>query len=88
LGGQQVPAVILGDLNVNLLECNSEQKAVERYLIKEKGYTQLIKDFTTHYCSLTDHIYTKVVHLVESPGTLESYYSDHKPIFLCFYSKV
>ena len=50
-----IPVVILGDFNVNLLEKNSEQNALTRCLIEERGYTQLIKQYTTDYYSLIDH---------------------------------
>ena len=80
----ETSVVILGDFNINLLEPSSEQKAIQRYMIEEKGYTQLIKQFTTDYKTQIDHIYTNIPHLVQSSGTLESYYSDHKPIFVCF----
>lgn len=77
-----IPVVLLGDFNVNLLEQSSEQTALTRSLIAKRGYTQLIKQYTTDYRSLIDHIYTNVPHLVESSGVLESYYSDHKPVFI------
>ena len=84
LHGRKVPTVLLGDFNVNLVGLNSEKTALERNLIENRGYTQLIKNFTTDYQSTIDHIYTNLIDLVESCGTLESYYSDHKPIFVCF----
>ena len=79
----QTPVIILGDFNVNFMETTSEQKALVGYMIKQKGYTQLIKQFTTDYKTQIDHIYTNIPHQVQSSGTLESYYSDHKPIFAC-----
>ena len=79
----QSSVVILGDFNINLLEPSSEQQAIQRYMIEEKGYTQLIKQFTTDYKTQIDHIYTNIPRQVQSSGTLESYYSDHKPIFVC-----
>lgn len=77
-----VPTLVLGDFNINLLEDTSEKKALSKYLIEEKGYTQLMTQFTTDYRTLIDHIYTNVPHLVTSSGVLESYFSDHKPIFV------
>lgn len=35
-----VPTLVLGDFNINLLEDTSEKKALSKYLIEEKGYTQ------------------------------------------------
>ena len=67
-----IPVVLLGDFNVNLMEQTIEQKALTKCLIKERGYTQLINQYTTDYHTLMDHIYTNIPHLVKSAGTLES----------------
>ena len=77
----QTPVIIVGDFNVNLLETSSEQKALVRYMIEQKGYTQLLKQFTTDYKTQIHHIYiyihTNIPHQVQSSGVLELYYSDH-----------
>ena len=75
--------VFIGDFNVDLLETSSDNNKLTRYMIQQKGYTQLIKEHTTDYQSLIDHIYTNVPQLVITSGVLESYHSDHKPIFIC-----
>jgi len=77
-----IPTVLLGDFNIDLMQENSEQKALKKYLISDKGYTQLINQFTTDYRTQIDHVYTNVPQFVQSAGTLESYYSDHKPIYV------
>ena len=77
-----ISTVLLGDFNINLLQDGAEQKALKAFLITNKGYKQLINQYTTDYRTQIDHIYTNVPHLVQSAGTLESYYSDHKPIFM------
>lgn len=77
-----IPLVILGDFNINLMENNSEQKSLLKYMITGKGYSQLINQYTTDYRTQIDHIYTNIQQYVKSKGTLESYYSDHKPIFI------
>ena len=82
LTNPDISVVLLGDFNVNLLEKASEQKAQTRCLVEERGYTQLIKQYTTDYRSLIDHIYTNIPHFVKSSVVLESYYSDHKPLFI------
>lgn len=82
LTNPDIPVVLLGDFNVNILEKASEQKALTRCLVEEIGYTQLIKQYTADHCSLLDHIYTNIPHFVKSSGVLESYYSDHKPLFI------
>ena len=46
LTSPEIPVVLLGDFNVNLLEKTFEQKALTRCLVEEKGYTQLIKQYT------------------------------------------
>ena len=77
-----IPTILLGDFNVNLMEESAEQKALKKSLVTDRGYTQLIEQYTTDYCTQIDHIYTNVPQLIQSAGTLESYYSDHKPIFI------
>ena len=77
-----IPTILLGDFNVNLMEVSAEQKALKKSLITDRGYTQLIDQYTTDYRTHLDHIYTNVPQLIQSAGTLESYYSDHKPIFI------
>ena len=66
----QTPVIILGDFNVNLMETSSEQKALVRYMIEQKGYTQLIQQFTTEYKTQIDHIYTYIPQQFQSPGAL------------------
>ena len=69
-----IPVVLLGDFNVNLMEQTTEKKALTKCLIEERGYTQLINQYTTDYHTLIDHIYTNIPHLVKSAGTLISLY--------------
>ena len=64
------------------MQANTEQKALTKYLITDKGYTELINQYTTDYCTQIDHVYTNVPQCVQSAGTLEYYYSDHKPIYI------
>jgi len=77
------PVVILGDFNVNLLEESSSKKKLQKYFQQQRQFTQIISQCTTDYHSLLDHIYTSIPAQVEHLGTLESYFSDHKPIFIC-----
>ena len=77
-----IPTILLGDFNVNLMQASSEERALKNSLLRNRRYTQLIKEYTTDYRTQIDHVYTNVPHLVQSAGTLESYYSDHKPIFV------
>ena len=34
-----IPTVLLGDFNIDLMQANTEQKALTKYLITDKGYT-------------------------------------------------
>ena len=78
------PIVIPGDFNVNLLEPSAEQNHLTSYMRGYRGYTELINKYTTDYFTQIDHIYANVPQLVSSFGVLESYYSDHKPVYVCF----
>ena len=74
--------VLLGDFNINLMQETAEQRALRAFLITNRGYTQLINQYTTDYRTQIDHIYTNIPQHLQSAGTLESYYSDHKPIYI------
>ena len=76
------PVIILGDFNVNLFENAFDKNALSKYLIEEKQYVQLINQVTSDYKTQIDHIYTNIPERVKSSGVLESYFSDHKPIFV------
>ena len=73
--------IFIGDFNVNIKSTSADQKALLNYFITE-GYTQLINEYTTDYKSIIDHIYTNIPSPNVLSGVLESYYSDHKPIFM------
>ena len=81
LNDPNIPVVILGDFNVNLYENASDRNTLCKYLIDEKQYVQLINQVTTDYKTEIDHIYTNIPERVKISGVLESYFSDHKPIF-------
>jgi len=65
-----LPTVLLGDFNIDLMQANTEQKALMKYLITGKGYTQLINQYlitgkgyaqlinqyTTDYCTQINHV--------------------------------
>ena len=51
------------------------------FLIPDSGFRVL--GLPTDYKTQIDHMYTNIPHQVQSSGTLESYDSDHKPIFVC-----
>ena len=77
-----IPTILLGDFNINLMQESGEQKALKAYLITNRGYTQLTNQYTTDYRSQIDHIYTNIPQHVQSAGTLDSYYSDNKLIYI------
>lgn len=65
-------------------QCSSECKTLMNCLINERKYIQLLEQYTTDYRTQIDHIYTNVPNNVHSAGVLESYYSDHKAVYVCF----
>ena len=74
--------IFIGDFNVNIRESSPDTKKLLDYFLSEKKYTQLIQQYTTDYKSTLDHIYTNIPLNTVYSGVLESYYSDHKPIFI------
>ena len=76
------PVIILGDFNINFMENASDKNSICKYLIEEKQYVQLINQITTDYKTQIDHINTNVPERVKNSGVLESYFSDHKLIFV------
>ena len=48
------------------MQKNTEQKSLTKYLITDKGYTQLINQYTTDYHTQIDHVYTNVPQCVQS----------------------
>ena len=73
------PFIIMGDFNYNI----SKKFDMPEFLKPMPCAKQLISQITTDYYSLLDHIYTNIpADCIISSGVLESYYSDHKPVFL------
>ena len=66
LNDPNVPVILLGDFNINLMENTSEKKSLSRYLIEEKQYVQCINQFTTEYKTQIDHIYTNIPERVKN----------------------
>ncbi len=75
--------IIFGDFNVDLSNNYYEHNALVLNMVESKGYTQLINNYTTDYRTQIDHIYTNIPQLIYTSGVLESYYSDHKPVYAC-----
>lgn len=71
--------IIMGDFNRNL---NNDKSFVD-YLTQKYSLRQLVQENTTDYGTLLDQIYTNInPEYISDVGTLESYYSDHKPIYI------
>ena len=70
--------VIMGDFN-------QDYPSAVTQVIEADGFYQLIDTVTTDYGSCLDHIYINFPSDSSCVyGTLESHYSDHKPIFFSF----
>lgn len=73
------PHVIIGDLNIDAQATSLFQS----FMFEQFGLGYLPTGVTTDYSSVIDHIYTNVpFDQLISWGTLETYYSDHKPLFV------
>lgn len=70
--------VIMRDFNQKVLEGSQ----IAQYICESFGFIQLLNSVTTDYDSCLDHIY---INFPKSDllayGTLESYFSDHKPVY-------
>lgn len=73
--------ICMGDFNLDLMKHNYH--SLKNELLIKYGCRQLIQTYTTDYKTCLDHIYTNMdSSCIDSSGTLESYFSDHKPIFI------
>ena len=81
LNDPNTPTIILGDFDVNLNINGSNKNTLCKFLTEEKQYVQLINQMTTNYKTQIYHIYTNIPERVKNSGVLESYFSDHKPLF-------
>ena len=77
--------IILGDFNVNWL-VEIERRPLCNLLVRDKHYKQLMSTYTTDNKTVIDHIYTNihVSHLDTQAGVLETYFSDHKRVWISF----
>lgn len=75
------PIIVTGDFNINNLSANSE--TLVQFMSENLKLQHLPTNSTTDYGSALDHIYTSFAQSdIEGWGTLESYYSDHKPLYI------
>ena len=76
--------IILGDFNINWL-VETERTPLFNLLVRDKHYKQLISTYTTDNKTLIDHIYTNIKsHWDIQAGVLETYFSDHKALWVSF----
>ena len=76
--------IILGDFNINWL-VETERRPLFNLLVRDKHYKQLISTYTTDNKTLIDHIYTNIKsHSDIQTGVLETYFSDHKAVWVSF----
>ena len=73
------PTVFLGDFNVNWLD-HKDRIQLHRLMVTKLNYHQQICSPTTDFGSCLDHIYFSTS-LSGTASVLESYYSDHKPVW-------
>jgi hypothetical protein len=75
------PTFVLGDLNVDMLIKNLQSTTLKEFMV---GYNLHLSfsESTTDYHSHLDHIWTNALPSLYASGTLEAYWTDHKPIYL------
>ena len=73
--------VVIGDFNVNWLN-RQQMSGLQRLMVSEYGYCQLVNEYTTCCRTVIDHIYTNIAINYLCTGILETYYSDHKAVWI------
>ena len=77
-------SVIIGDFNVNWLS-ETDRRPLYNAMVRDNSYVQLISDYTTDNKTLIDHIFSKMTSQTVNSGILETYFSDHKTIWVSFF---
>ena len=73
------PHIVMGDFNLDFYQA----QVLPSFLYSKYSLSQLISIATTNYDSILDHVYTNLdKKLIYMSGVLESYFSDHKPVFI------
>ena len=76
--------IILGDFNINWL-VETERRPLFNLLVRDKHFKQWISTYTTDNKTVIDHIYTNIKsHLDIQAAVLETYFSDHKAVWVSF----
>jgi endonuclease/exonuclease/phosphatase (EEP) superfamily protein YafD len=74
-----MPLIVFGDFNANYQTQDHKYRQLEHYFT-QFACMQIIEDFTTDSNTTIDHIWTNIRPDLLMANSLESYYSDHKPI--------
>ena len=76
--------IILGDFNINWL-VETERRPLFNLLVRDKHFKQWISTYATDNNTVIDHIYTNInSHLDIQAAVLETYFSDHKAVWVSF----
>lgn len=71
--------ILMGDFNYDY----KPNCRIAKLFREQFSFNHLVKSVTTDYGSCLDHIYCSLPEQqLQCCGTLESYYSDHKPVFI------
>ena len=73
--------IIIGDFNVNWLN-KQQMSGLYNLMVSEYGYCQVVNEYTTCNRTIIDHIYTNIGRNYIHVGVLETYYSDHKAVWI------
>ena len=73
--------ISIADFNVNWL-VEVERQSLYNIMVRDNGYRQLIHNPTTDNNTLIDHIFTNIVNMETDSGNLETYFTDHKAIWI------
>ncbi|XP_078357307.1 uncharacterized protein LOC144642199, partial [Oculina patagonica] len=73
--------IILGDFNIDFNNV-VQNSSIHNQMIETYGYKQLISGFTTDNRTTIDHIYTNLNESRVQTGVLETYFSDHKAVWI------
>ena len=71
------PFIIMGDFNIDLLALPNHK--IRDLLLPS---LQCVNEPTTDNGSVLDHIYSYIIKQNVPVGVLESYFSDHKPVYI------
>ena len=78
---QNISTIIVGDFNIDTKKKSLHAYKILNAFMINKGFKQIIEEPTTNNSTTIDHIWTNMRIDFVIANTLESYYSDHKPLF-------